>query len=388
MKHSSGWCSSHSQLGYGSQTTRASFSLPTRPQARSGAANLVCRVTRSKNLRGGGPKLANRSPFNDWASSRAIQKGETSLNEEIDILAFDGTRKTISNSAIPILDEQKNIQGAIIVNQDMTGEKRREREREAILTVSAALRSASTRDEMVTIVCQQLNALLAVDGIAILIQPEEQAQHGSLTIGAASGCWSSLAGKTIQQDEIPQQAPDTTLGRQINLHFEDDLPHLGLPIGSNDTLVGVPLETRDGGIGAVWMVKKAEFNSLEISVTTAVADITANALHRLALFERTSQYAEQMRVVSEIGHTLAETMDLPGIYAKLAEGVLKLYADSAAVMIALFDAENEIIGACMDWWMERSSTHWNCPPCHWRRRAGGSRARSSAGVYPLSPTTW
>ncbi|HVN53668.1 MAG TPA: GAF domain-containing protein [Anaerolineaceae bacterium] len=296
-----------------------------------------------QEFKGWWPKTGEQISKEDWASSRAIQKGETSLNEEIDILAFDGTRKTILNSAIPILDEQKNIQGAIIVNQDMTGEKRREREREAILTVSAALRSASTRDEMVTIVCQQLDDLLAVDGIAILVQRVEPAQPGSLEVGAASGCWSSQVGKTIEQDQSSYQALDPAHLKLVNFQFENSLPNPGLPTAENDVLVEVPLETRDGVLGAVWMVKKAEFSSLEVSVTTAVADITANALHRLALFERTSRYAEQMRVVSEIGHTLAERMDLPGIYSKLAEGVLKLYADSAAVIIALYNAETETI---------------------------------------------
>lgn len=56
----------------------------------------------------------------EWAAARAIVKGETSLNEEIEIEAFDGTHKYLLNSAIPIRDSEQRIQGAIIVNQDVT----------------------------------------------------------------------------------------------------------------------------------------------------------------------------------------------------------------------------------------------------------------------------
>ena len=60
----------------------------------------------------------------EWAAARAITKGETSLDEEIDIECFDGTRKTILNSAVPLRSGDGGIMGAIIVNQDITERKR------------------------------------------------------------------------------------------------------------------------------------------------------------------------------------------------------------------------------------------------------------------------
>jgi signal transduction histidine kinase/PAS domain-containing protein len=62
----------------------------------------------------------------EWAAVRAITLGETSLNEEIKIQAFDGAQKTILNSAIPILDKNNLLQGAVIVNQDITERKQAE----------------------------------------------------------------------------------------------------------------------------------------------------------------------------------------------------------------------------------------------------------------------
>lgn len=62
----------------------------------------------------------------EWALARAIQKGETSLDEVIEIECFDGTRKTILNSALPIRGTDGDITGAIVVNQDITERKRAE----------------------------------------------------------------------------------------------------------------------------------------------------------------------------------------------------------------------------------------------------------------------
>jgi PAS domain S-box-containing protein len=63
----------------------------------------------------------------EWAAARAIRKGETSLQEEVEIECFDGTHKIILNSALPIQNEKKEIKGAIIINQDISERKRAER---------------------------------------------------------------------------------------------------------------------------------------------------------------------------------------------------------------------------------------------------------------------
>lgn len=60
----------------------------------------------------------------EWAVARAIRKGETSFNEEIVIECLDGTKKTILNSAIPLVDADQRINGAISIDQDITSRKR------------------------------------------------------------------------------------------------------------------------------------------------------------------------------------------------------------------------------------------------------------------------
>jgi diguanylate cyclase (GGDEF)-like protein len=74
----------------------------------------------------------------EWAAARAISKGETSLNEEIEIECFDGTRKVMLNSAMPIRNEAGEIIGGVIVNVDITERIRLEDQ----------LRTAADTDEL------------------------------------------------------------------------------------------------------------------------------------------------------------------------------------------------------------------------------------------------
>lgn len=83
----------------------------------------------------------------EWALARALEKGETSLGELIRIRCFDGTYKTIINSALPLYDEHREFAGAIVVNEDITKLKE----------VEEALRAALTaRDEVLRVVAHDL----------------------------------------------------------------------------------------------------------------------------------------------------------------------------------------------------------------------------------------
>jgi PAS domain S-box-containing protein len=69
----------------------------------------------------------------EWALARTLQTGQPVNKEVVDIETFDGGRKTILTSTTLIKDESDHVRGAIFVNQDMTDEIRREREREALV---------------------------------------------------------------------------------------------------------------------------------------------------------------------------------------------------------------------------------------------------------------
>lgn len=62
----------------------------------------------------------------EWAGARALLKGETSIEEEVEIECFDGTHKIILDTAVPLFKSDGSIVGAITINQDITERKQKE----------------------------------------------------------------------------------------------------------------------------------------------------------------------------------------------------------------------------------------------------------------------
>lgn len=59
----------------------------------------------------------------EWALSRTLRTGQTILNEEIDIEDFNGKRKTILHSTMPLRNQAGVMVGALVVNQDITEQR-------------------------------------------------------------------------------------------------------------------------------------------------------------------------------------------------------------------------------------------------------------------------
>jgi len=64
----------------------------------------------------------------EWGLYRAFRKGEVTGPEEMNIEAFDGTRKIINNYAVPIKNDKGKIVGAVAVVGDITALKQAEDE--------------------------------------------------------------------------------------------------------------------------------------------------------------------------------------------------------------------------------------------------------------------
>jgi PAS domain S-box-containing protein len=105
----------------------------------------------------------------EWASVRARLRGETSVNEVVDIETYDGVRKVIHNSAAPIRDTNGHITGAVIVNEDISARTTAERERneafETMRTLTGRLMRA--QDDERRRIAQMLHETTAQDLAAL-----------------------------------------------------------------------------------------------------------------------------------------------------------------------------------------------------------------------------
>ncbi|MBS1189783.1 MAG: domain S-box protein [Rhodocyclaceae bacterium] len=77
-----------------------------------------------------GWRLPGREPIaaHEWSGARAVEKGETTIEQEVEIECLDGTHKIIWDSAVPLRRSDGSIYGAVTVNFDITRRKRAEAE--------------------------------------------------------------------------------------------------------------------------------------------------------------------------------------------------------------------------------------------------------------------
>ena len=88
----------------------------------------------------------------EWGLARAL-RGESSLDEIIEIESFDGQRKIVRNWALPLHDEHGAIIGAVALNEDITDEWKANEQRErlaALVRSSTDAVVAKDRDGIIT----------------------------------------------------------------------------------------------------------------------------------------------------------------------------------------------------------------------------------------------
>jgi PAS domain S-box-containing protein len=166
---------------------------------------------------------------------------------------------------------------------DITQRKQYERELEAIVTVAAALRGAPTRADLLSVVLEQLLALLDVKGAALeIVDPAT----GEAIVEAAGGAWSKAIGlRTLSNEGISGHILST--GQPYVNDDARSAPRLIRTdlIGELHFIAAVPLIAQMHPIGVLWVGHQREISSNQVRLLTTIADIAANAIYRITLFE-------------------------------------------------------------------------------------------------------
>ena len=214
----------------------------------------------------------------EWAAARAIERGETSIKELLDIECLDGGRKTILNSAMPLRDSAGRISGAIIINEDVTD---RQQTKEA-LTVIAAGVSAATGAEYFRLLLEQVTRALAADG-AIMHELTGKKEGEVRTVAAI------MDGKWIDNFTYDCRGTPCALALAGNtvVHSDDarsgfaHTPVLGL--FAADSCLGIGLSDTDGAVlGVLMVINRKPFQNPDLakSIMRIVASRAAAELIR------------------------------------------------------------------------------------------------------------
>jgi len=244
---------------------------------------------------------------------------------------------------ISIPENREQLNRVLITVLDITERKQHEREMESLAQVSAALRHAASRAEMIPLIVDLVFSLLNGQGSALILN---NPSGNDYSVEATRGIWADLAGQHIPggmgiSGHIIQggEAYITDKLAEDSLLYEKDETRRGI-----DHLAAVPLTTPAGTIGTLFVGRKeTSFTPAEIRLLKNIADIAANAIHRATLNDLALQKAEQLTVVNRIGRSLAETLDFEPIYIQLHAAVLQLLPDTATVLLSSYNAEEKMI---------------------------------------------
>ena len=134
----------------------------------------------------------------EWALARALHKGETSIGEIIRIQCFDGTFKTIINSALPLHDERGEFSGAIVINDDVT----------SLIETQAALRRAvESREQVLEVVAHDLRSPLHVMHVQLEMLLRDT---GAVTAAQLVAALHRMARQVKRMDQLIQDLLDIT----------------------------------------------------------------------------------------------------------------------------------------------------------------------------------
>jgi len=199
--------------------------------------------------------------------------------------------------------------GAIVNNyRDITERKQRRRELEAMAAVSAALRAAETRADMLPVILEQSLSLLNTHVASLaMVDP----LTGAIVTELGLGVWAQFTGRThpITQNLTHQIIATGQLYLSDDISGEPSLEVL-LPISDIRAIAGVPLSANQKIIGVLWIGRKAPFGPDEVHLLSALADIAGNAIHRASLYEQTQLTLRNIAALRDIDRAITGSFDL------------------------------------------------------------------------------
>jgi len=272
---------------------------------------------------------------------RAVYEGRTEFEAEGVLSDMSGGLIDVRLHWSAFPEGERPFAHVIVSLIDLTQPKQRERELEAVSRVSSALRAAHTRSEILPLVLNQAMELLPARSASLILHRPESDEY---VIELAYGNWAHLTGRRVHAGEGITGQVVTSRQLYVNMDVRTD-PNAAADhhVDMDVCVAGMPLLAEDHVIGVLWVGYHTPFNDRELRLLGTLGGIAATAIHRTSLLEKTQRHAEQMTTVGAIGRTLAMSLDLKEIYARLAAAVFDLLPDVSTVFISRYDSARRLV---------------------------------------------
>ncbi|HEX5807068.1 MAG TPA: HD domain-containing phosphohydrolase [Anaerolineales bacterium] len=215
-------------------------------------------------------------------------------------------------------------------------QKERERELEAIASVSAALRTSKTLDEMLTRLLE--HTLTLVQGEAGSIWLHDPATD-TVTLKIQQGWSDEYLGSSFRRGEgIPGLT--VKLGQALisgDFHSDPQIPEESrkhLPEGVGGACIPLHAEENIVGVMLIHVTLPRELTRGEIRILQALAVIGGNSVHRMHLHEQTVKQLKRLAALRSIDLAISNILDLQlTLKIVVNEVIEQLEVDSVSVLL-------------------------------------------------------
>jgi PAS domain S-box-containing protein len=215
---------------------------------------------------------------------------------------------------------------------DITARKQREQEREAIISISSALRRATLLADMPPIIIENVSILLKAEAAALVLK---ESGSSELVVVLGRGVWAELTGarltqrasisaQVISNGEVFQSRAEDAQANQTRLS----------PFDKMDSVICVPLNAQGHVPGVLWFGRNRDIQDDEIRILVAIADMAANAIHRAALHEQTERRVQRLAALRAVDTAISASLDLRlALNVLLSQLTSHLNVDASSVLL-------------------------------------------------------
>jgi putative nucleotidyltransferase with HDIG domain len=210
----------------------------------------------------------------------------------------------------------------------------------AIVSVSAALRVAASRQEMVALLLEEVMSLFQASGALLLTR---NPIYGDVVVEQGSGIWEYMTGMLLStNDSSPIDLPDSQSRKQWQKQIRQCLARIAFeqqePLSS--FVACVPLIAQEETIGILGIGCEHSIGDEDMQVLYAIGDMVSNAIHRVTLHEQTERRLKRIHALHAIDQTITTSLSLRvTLNVLIYQVTTQLGVHAAAVL--LYDPETE-----------------------------------------------
>jgi response regulator RpfG family c-di-GMP phosphodiesterase/putative methionine-R-sulfoxide reductase with GAF domain len=269
----------------------------------------------------------------------AISNGVTQMEMDVVIKSLDGQRRDATLNWAVAPGHETTFSRVLISLVDITDRKRRERELEAIASISQALRTVKSLNEL----CNRL-----LDESINLVR----AESGSIWLyDSSAGATSLEAHKSLRSEvttplrqgqgiaEIVIRNGSVIVSKEFCSDPSIDKAHRG-GIPKEVGGVCIPLHASESVIGAMFINVRLprELTTDEVHLLHTLSEIGANAIHRTRLLEQSLKQINRLSSLRMIDLAISNSLDMRVSINTVLEQVLsQLNVDAACVLLMQAD---------------------------------------------------